>query len=164
MGMTLGFVVEKRTAAGEPWRAVAVDGLLTYRQFRPLALASVTTECPAYTLAAPSAMAELLRGGWNSEQTCTPLQEASGLPDDASAACRRDVESLASPDRGAAGWFSCARLQSYDWDAGHRELLDDDSWEQQPFAPGLRQEASHLAASLADLGNPADVRVIMFFV
>ena len=45
-----------------------------------------------------------------------------------------------------------------------RELLDDDSWVQEAFAPELRQEADHLAATLADLGEPADVRVIMFFV
>lgn len=164
MGMTLGILVEKRSTAGGPWEPVAADGLLAHRQFTRLSLASATTECPAYSLAAPSAMAELLRGGWSNEQTCAPLQEGTGLPVDASAACRRDVESLASPDRGPAGWFTCARLQSYDWDAGHRELLEDDSWEQQPFSPELRQEAAHLAATLAPLGDPANVRVILFFV
>jgi hypothetical protein len=109
-------------------------------------------------------MVELLRGGWSSEQTCTPLQEGVGLPADASAACRRDVESLANPDLGAVGWFTSARLQNYDWAAGRRELLDDDSWVQEAFSPELIQEAAHLAATLADLGEPADVRVIMFFV
>ena len=164
MGMTLGILVERRTLADGPWETVLVDGLLGHRQFGRLLLASGTMECPVYTLAAPSAMAELLRGGWSSEQTCTPLQEGVGLPADASAACRRDVESLASPDRGAAGWFTSARLQNYDWAAGHRELLEDDSWVQEAFSAELRQEAAHLAATLADLGDPADVRVIMFFV
>lgn len=164
MGMTLGIVVEKRSLAGGPWESVAVDALLAHRQFGRLALASVATECPVYTLAAPSAMVELLRGGWGAEATCTPLQEEAGLPGDASAACRRDVEALASPERGSTGWFTCARLQRYSWDAGHRELLDDDSWVQEPFSPELRQEAAHLAAALAGLGDPASVRVIMFVV
>jgi len=164
MGRTLGILVEKRTLADGPWEVVTADGLLRHRQFGRLALASVTMECPVYTLAAPSAMAELLHGGWNAEQTCTPLQEGAGLPADASAACRRDVESLASPEQGAAGWFTSARLQRYDWAAGRRELLDDDSWVQEAFAPELRQEAAHLAATLADLGHPTQVRVIMFFV
>jgi hypothetical protein len=35
---------------------------------------------------------------------------------------------------------------------------------QEAFSPELRQEAAHLAATLADLGDPADVRVILFFV
>lgn len=164
MGRTLGILVEKRTQADGPWETVAVDGLLGHRQFSRLALVHCMMECPVYSLAAPSAMAELLRGGWGAEQTCTPLQEGVGLPADASAACRRDVESLASPDRSAAGWFTSARLQSYDWAAGRRELLDDDSWVQEAFSAALRQEAAHLAATLADLGDPADVRVIMFFV
>ncbi len=164
MGMTLGILVERRTLADGPWETVTVDGLLGHRQFGRLLLASGPMECPVYTLAAPSAMAELLRGGWSAEQTCTPLQEGVGLPADASAACRRDVESFAIPDQGAAGWFTSARLQNYDWAAGHRELLDDDSWVQEAFAPELRQEAAHLAATLADLGDPADVRVIMFVV
>lgn len=164
MSMTLGIVVEKRNAAGGPWEAVTVDGLLAHRQFGRLTLAQVATECQGYTLAAPSAMAELLRGGWGEEQTCTPLQEGAGLPVDASAACRRDVEALASPERNSAGWFTCARLQRYPWEAGRRELLEDGSWEQESFAPELRQEADHLAATLARLGAPADVRVIMFFV
>lgn len=164
MGMTLGMVVEKRDTARGPWKTITVDGLLAHRQFGRLALASVVTECPVYTLAAPSAMAELLRGGWGPEKTCAPLQEGTGLPDDASAQCRRDVESLAGSDRGSGGWFTCARLQRYDWDAGRRELLDDDSWAQESFSVGLRGEAAHLAATLASLGDPADVRVIMFFV
>lgn len=77
---------------------------------------------------------------------------------------RRDVEALASPDRGSAGWFTCARLQTYDWDAGRRELLEDGSSVQETLALELRQEAAHLAATLAGLGDPADVRVIMFLV
>lgn len=162
MGMTLGIVVEKRSTAGGPWEAVAADGLLAHRQFARLTIASVVTACPVYTLAAPSAMAELFRGGFGAETTCTPLREGAGLPGDASAACRRDVEALASPEPGAAGFFTCARLQGYDWDAGRRELLSEDSWVQEAFAPGLRQEAAHLAATLAGLGAPDDVRVVMF--
>lgn len=164
MGMTLCIVVEKRHTEGGPWAAVTVDGLLAHRQFRRLALASAAAACPVYTLAAPSAMAELLRGGWGAEKTCTPLQEAAGLPVDASAACKQDVEALASPDRGPAGWFTYAHLQNYNWEAGRRELLDDDSWVPEEFSRELRQEAAHLAATLASLGEPADVRVIMFFV
>jgi hypothetical protein len=164
MGMTLGILVEKRDAARGLWEPVPVDGLLAHRQFGRLVIASVVTECPLYTLGAPSAMAELLRGGWGGEQTCIPLQEAAGLPLDASAACRRDVQALASPDRGAGGWFTCARLQSYDWEAGLRDLRDDDTWVQEAFSPALRQEAAHLAATLALLGEPTDVRVILFFV
>ena len=164
MGMTLGIVVEKRNAACVPWEAVPVDGLLAHRQFGRLAIAQVATECQVYTLAAPSAMAELLRGGWSEVPTCTPLQEGAGLPVDASAAARRDVEALASPERGSAGWFTCARLHSYPWEAGRREFLDDGSWEHEAFAPELRQETNHLAATLASLGDPGDVRIIMFFV
>lgn len=164
MGRTLGILVEKRRIADGPWEVVTADGLLRHRQFGRLALASVVTECPVYTLAAPSAMAELLRGGWGQEKTCAPLQEGVGLPEDASAQCRRDVESLAGCERGPAGWFTCARLQSYSWDAGRRELLEDDSWAHESFSVELRQEAAHLAATLASLGDPADVRVIMFFV
>ena len=164
MGVTLGIVVEKRNKACARREPVRSDGLLSYRQFERLTLAAVTTECPVYTLAAPSRMAELLQGGWGEEKTCTPLQEGAGIPVDASPECRRDVEALASPGRSPAGWFSCARLQNYNWADGRRELLDDDSWVQEAFAPELRQEADHLAATLADLGEPADVRVIMFFV
>ena len=164
MGMTLGIVVEKRNKVGGRWEPVRSDGLLAYRQFERLALAAVATECEVYTLAAPSSMAELLLGGWGAEKTCTPLQEGAGLPVDASPECRRDVEALACPGRSPAGWFSCARLQHYSWADGRRELLDDDSWVQEAFAPELRQEADHLAATLADLGEPAEVRVIMFFV
>lgn len=164
MGMTLGIVVERRSTARGPWEAVAADGLLAHRQFARLWLASVVTACPVYTLAAPSAMAELFRGGWGAEATCAPLREGAGLPGDASAACRRDVEALTSPDASTAGWFTCARLQGYDWDAGRREPLGDESWVQEAFAPGLRQEAAHLAATLAELGDPADVRVVMFFL
>lgn len=36
-------------------------------------------------------------------------------------------------------------------------------WEHEAFAPELRQEMDHLTATLASLGEPADVRVIMFF-
>lgn len=164
MGMTLGIVVEKRSSPWGPWAAVTADGLLAHRQFGRLLLAGVATECPVYTLAAPSAMAELLRGGFGAEKTCTPLREGEGLPGDASAPCRRDVEALVDPDRDSGGWFTCARLQRYDWDAGRRELLDDDRWVQEAFAPELVQEAAHLAATLAGLGAPADVRVVMFFV
>lgn len=164
MGMTLGIVVEKRSTACGPWEAVAVDGLLAHRQFERLVLASVTTECPVYTLAAPSAMAELLRGGFGAETTCTPLREGAGLPEDASAACRRDVEALARPERDSVGWFTCAQLQRYDWEAGRREPLEDDRWVREAFASGIRQEAAHLAATLAGLGDPADVRVLMFLV
>lgn len=164
MGMTLGILVEARGIEHGSWEPVAVDGLLAHRQFGRLALASVVTECPLYTLAAPSAMAELLRGGWGGEQTCIPLQEAAGLPVDASAAGRRDVQALADSDRGAAGWFTCARLLGYDWAAGRRDLREDDTWVQEAFAPELRQEAAHLAATLSDLGDPTDVRVILFFV
>ncbi len=164
MGMTLGIVIEKRDTARGPWKTVTVDGLLGHRQFERLELVSVVTECPIYSLAAPSAMAELLRGGWGQEKTCAPLQEGAGLPEDASAQCRRDVESLAGCDRGPGGWFTCARLQSYSWEAGRRELLEDDSWAHESFSVELRQEAAHLAATLASLGDPADVRVIMFFV
>ncbi len=164
MGMTLGIVIEKRNTACGPWESVTVDALLAHQQFRRLTLVSVAMECPVYTLAAPSAMAELLRGGWGTEKTCTPLAEGAGLPVDASAPCRRDAFALASLDRGSAGWFTCARLQNYNWDAGHREPLEDDSWVQEAFAPELRQEAAHLAATLASLGDPTNVRVIMFFV
>lgn len=164
MGRTLGIVVEKRGTACGPWEAVTADGLLAHRQFARLSLAAVATACPVYTLAAPSAMAELLRGGWGAETTCTPLREGAGLPADASAACRRDVQALASPDPGAAGFFTCARLQRYDWDAGRREPSNDDRWAQEAFSPELRHEAAHLAATLADLGDPADVRVVMFLV
>ena len=164
MGMTLGILVEARGTAGGPWVPVRADGLLAHRQFARLVIASVVTECPVYTLGAPSAMAELLRGGWGGEQTCIPLQEAAGLPVDVSAACRRDVQALASPDRGAVGWFTGARLNSYDWAAGRRDLREDDTWVQEAFAPELRQEAAHLAATLSDLGDPTHVRVILFFV
>jgi len=164
MGMTLGIVIEKRNTACGRWEPVRSDGLLAYRQFERLELAGVATECQVYSLAAPSSMAELLQGGWGAEKTCTPLQEGAGLPVDASPECRRDVEALTSPGRSPAGWFSCARLQNYNWAAGHRELLEDDSWMQEAFAPELREEADHLAATLADLGNPTEVRVIMFFV
>jgi hypothetical protein len=164
MGMTLGILVEARGSAHGPWEPIAVDGLLAHRQFGRLAILSVGTECPLYTLAAPSAMAELLRGGWGGEQTCIPLQEAAGLPVDASAAGRRDVHALAGLERGAVGWFTCARLLSYDWAAGRRELREDDTWVQEAFSPALQKEAAHLAATLARLGDPADVRVILFFV
>lgn len=164
MGMMLGIVIERRSTAGGPWEVVPADGLLAHRQFVRLAIASVATECPVYSLAAPSAMAELLRGGWGREQTCTPLQEGMGLPVDASAACLHEVGALAGLDRGPAGWFTCARLKNYEWDAGRRELQDDDSWVQEAFTPALRQEAAHLEATLAGLGDPAHVRVIMFFV
>lgn len=164
MGMTLGIVIEKRNTVCGRWESVRSDALLAFRQFGRLALAAVATECQVYTLAAPSRMAELLQGGWGEEKTCTPLQEGVGLPVDASPECRRDVEALACPGRSPAGWFSCARLQNYNWEAGRRELLDDESWVQEAFAPELRQEADHLAATLADLGAPAEVRVIMFFV
>ena len=162
--MTLGILVEKRNATGEPWEAVPVDGLLAHRQFGRLTIAQVATECPVYTLAAPSAMAELLRGGWSEVSTCTPLQEGAGLPGDASAAARRDVEALASPERGSGGWFTCAHLHRYPWEAGRRELLDDGSWEHEAFSPELRQEMDHLAATLTSLGDPVDVRTIVFFV
>ncbi len=163
VSMTLGIVVEKRDTTNGPWQVVTVDGLLAHRQFGRLLIAQVRTECPVYTLAAPSAMAELLRGGWSDVPTCTPLQEGTGLPMDVSAAVRRDVEALASPDRGAAGWFTCARLHAYPWNSGKRELLDDDSWAHEAFSPELRQETEHLAGTLASLGEPANVRIIMFF-
>ena len=162
--MTLGIIIEKRNTACSPWETVTVDGLLAHRQFGCLSLLAVVTECPVYTLAAPTAMVELLRGGFGAERTCTPLQEGTGVPDDVSAACRRDIEALAQPSQHSAGWFTCARLQHYDWDAGRRELLDDDRWRQESFAIELRQEAAHLAATLAGLGDPTDVRVIMFSV
>lgn len=126
MGMTLGIIIEKRNTACSPWETVMVDGLLAHRQFRRLSLVAVVTECLVYTLAAPTAMAELLRGGVGAEIICTPLQEGTGLPEDASAACRRDFEALAQPSQHSAGWFTNARLQHYDWDAGRRELLDDE--------------------------------------
>jgi hypothetical protein len=164
MSMTLGIVVEKRTTACGPWEPVTVDDLLAHQQFGRLSLASVTTECQVYTLAAPSAMAELLHGGWGTQKSCTPLQQGAGLPADAAAACRRDIEALAGPERDSTGWFTCARFQTYVWDAGRRELLDDDSWTPESFGREVRQEAAHLATTLAQLGDPADVRVIMFFV
>ena len=161
MGMTLGIVIETRSTPDGSWTPIAVDALLAHRQFTRLVLAAVTTECPVYTLAAPSAMAELLRGGFGTEKTCTPLAEGTGLPADASNACRRDVEALARGDRDC-GWFPCARLQNYDWDAGRREQLADDSWLHEPFSLELKRDAAHLATTLASLGNPADVRVILF--
>lgn len=164
MGMTLGIVIEARRAAGAPWVAVSADALLAHRQFGRVSLAGVATECPLYTLAAPSAMAELLRGGCGGETTCTPLQEGVGLPADASAACQRDAATLTSLDRGPAGWFTGARLQRYDWTAGRRELLEDGSWAQEAFAPELLQEAAHLGAVLTALGEPDDVRVILLFI
>ncbi len=164
MGMMLGIVIERRSTGCGSWEVIPADDLLMHRQFVRLALASVATECPVYSLAAPSAMAELLRGGWGGEKTCTPLQEGTGLPVDASAACMHEVETLASPDRGPAGWFTCARLKNYDWNAGRRELQDDDSWVPEAFAPALRQEAAQLEATLAGLGDPENVRVVMFFV
>lgn len=164
MSATLGIVIEARSRACGAWQPVPVDGLLAHRQFGRLAIGSTATECPVYTLAAPSAMLELLRGGWGAEKTCIPLQEGVGLPVDASAACTRDVEALADPERGSLGWFTSARLQNYPWAAGRREPLEDESWLQEPFDPALMREASHLEAILLGLGAPADVRVIMFLV